>query len=234
MRIRRRRGHLQTAIDTYTNSTRTVTLIGMIHVADAAFFTTVADRVDRLEQGGAEVHFELITSPNAHELVSEQVRDWIRRLRAATHHSLLGALLGLDTQHKMTMKDHWLRTDITLVELLDDLPDPERFVSNVEKMCILLEGDDPEMTRKAMWLIFGWMPYLAPVAKLFAGSRGDDRVIVDRRNTLAIDAALSTDADVVAMWGAAHLPGIAAGIRRAGFRTVSSEWLDAIRIGGAA
>lgn len=230
MRIRRRRGCLQAAVDTYADGNRTITLVGMSHVADAEFFALTTERVVQLERAGAEVHYELIGPPGPHELVTDQQRDWIDRLRAGQNHAVVRALLGLDTQHSMHFPDHWHRTDLSIVEILDGLPDPEAFVARSERFTAAISDMEESKARWALWFVLGLMPYLGPIAALT--SRGEDDLVLRRRNQIAVAAALSTDHDVVAIWGAAHLTGIAAGLRAAGFRRVATEWVDAVRLGG--
>jgi hypothetical protein len=54
--------------------------------------------------------------------------------------------------------------------------------------------------------------------------RGKHRVVITERNRTAL-AALPPEGDAVLVWGAAHLPGLAAGLRKAGFRRRSAEWV---------
>ncbi|WP_428963043.1 hypothetical protein [Micromonospora fluostatini] len=46
-----------------------------------------------------------------------------------------------------------------------------------------------------------------------------DRVLLDARTALAVNTATTTDGNVVMVWGAAHLPGIAAELVGHGYRT---------------
>ncbi|WP_157527322.1 hypothetical protein [Micromonospora rosaria] len=45
-----------------------------------------------------------------------------------------------------------------------------------------------------------------------------DRVLLDARSTTAVTTAIATDTDVVMVWGAAHLPGIAASLGDHGYQ----------------
>lgn len=69
----------------------------------------------------------------------------------------------------------------------------------------------------------------AAAGRLFLRSRGDD-VIVDRRNTVALDGVDSTDLDTVLIWGPAHLRGLDAGLRQRGFSRVATDWYDVTRL----
>ena len=51
------------------------------------------------------------------------------------------------------------------------------------------------------------------------------QMTVDERNDRAL-AALPSDRDAVLLWGAGHVPGLAAGLRRAGYERQASAWLN--------
>jgi hypothetical protein len=50
-----------------------------------------------------------------------------------------------------------------------------------------------------------------------------NRVMVEERNRGAL-AKLPPDADTVLLWGSGHLPGLAAGLKKAGYRHQSTAW----------
>ncbi len=49
-------------------------------------------------------------------------------------------------------------------------------------------------------------------------------VMIEERNNGAL-ARLPLDADAVLLWGSDHLPGLAAGLKRAGYRRRSTSWV---------
>jgi hypothetical protein len=55
---------------------------------------------------------------------------------------------------------------------------------------------------------------------------GFSQLVVDERNDRAL-ACLPPDRDSVLIWGYGHLPGLAAGLTRAGYRRQASAWLNA-------
>ena len=50
------------------------------------------------------------------------------------------------------------------------------------------------------------------------------RVMVEERNRGAL-AGLPSDADAVLLWGSGHLPGLAAGLKKAGYRQRGTAWV---------
>jgi hypothetical protein len=57
------------------------------------------------------------------------------------------------------------------------------------------------------------------------GYPGFSQLVVDERNDRAL-ACLPPDRDSVLIWGYGHLPGLAAGLQRAGYRRQASAWLN--------
>jgi hypothetical protein len=50
------------------------------------------------------------------------------------------------------------------------------------------------------------------------------RVMLEERNRGAL-ARLPSDADAVLLWGSGHLPGLAVGLKKAGYRQRSTTWV---------
>jgi hypothetical protein len=69
-----------------------------------------------------------------------------------------------------------------------------------------------------------------PVVRLSMRAASSDahrnvgRVMVEERNRGAL-ARLPLDADAVLLWGSGHLPGLAAGLRKTGYRQRSTAWV---------
>jgi hypothetical protein len=56
--------------------------------------------------------------------------------------------------------------------------------------------------------------------------QGYSQVILDERNERVL-ASLPSGQDCVLIWGIGHVPGVAAGLRRAGYQRQASAWLNA-------
>jgi hypothetical protein len=221
--IRRRGGHLHTARDTYVRDGRTVILQGVCHVADAQFWKQLNGYLMRAEEVGFAVHFEGVTSD------MEDPPNIFVDLGG------LASFLGLESQKTgLVYRPHWTRTDIPLSELVAGMS-PEtlaKMVDSTGKMNEFLSSMDGHDQRRLIGslirrvMAFGLaLPKAGPFA---VGIK--DPIILDRRNEVAARAAMEAEGDVVALWGAAHLPGIGDLLGDAGFRRVEQQWTPVMKV----
>lgn len=227
-------------MDTYVGpSGRTVTLIGMVHIADAEFYTVCEQIVADREGAGAVVHYEAVTDRG--EDRSKVETDLIYRLNSndaiATVATLLG---GLALQHRtnLPIQPHWVNPDISLLELLRLVPDAEEFVAVSERVGSSLEDMTPEMLRLLEWALrhlpalrgaIAAHSWISPRRRRVR--RAEQQVILAHRNNLAAKAILAESRDVVALWGAGHLDGIGTHLTQSGYCRTHTRWLPAIRPG---
>jgi hypothetical protein len=77
---------------------------------------------------------------------------------------------------------------------------------------------------------FGWFALLRHLlARLVGGAARTDDVVADER-TRHVLASLPADSDAVLPWGTDHLPGLAAGLRKAGYRRRETTWVTVGRL----
>lgn len=221
--IRRRNGHLATARDTYVRDGRTVILQGVCHVADENFWEQLNSYLVRAEAVGFEVHFEGVTN------------DMADPPKIFVDLAGFASLLGLQGQKAgLTYRPHWTRTDISLSELVAGMA-PEtlsRMVDTAEKMNEFLSSMDGHDQRHLIGSVIRRMMAFGlalPKAGPFAlGIK--DPTILGRRNEVAARAAIEAERDVVALWGAAHLPGIGELLGEAGFHRTDRQWTPVMRV----
>lgn len=235
MAARTRAGSLQLATDTWrAPDGRTVTLIGMSHAAHPSFYAAVERQIAICERRGAEVHYEMLKMPSATipSALTDQEQDWVNRLRAVNTLPVIADLLGLSMQKQIAVEPHWRNTDTDILTLFSRLDDPERWISSMEAAAKALGGLDKEVASMSVGWVLRHLPMLSRMLSVRAwfsrSVRRDRRVFLDDRNLIAVEAALSAPGDVVATWGAAHLPGIGKGLRAAGFRHVDRQWTVAL------
>jgi hypothetical protein len=221
--IRYRNGRLFTARDTYVRDGRTVILQGVCHVAGQDFWEQLNGYLVRAEEVGFDVHFEGV------------INDMADPSKIFVDLAGLASLLGLQGQTtSLDYRPHWTRTDINLSELVAGMA-PEvlsKMVETTEKMNEFLSSMDGHDQRRLIGslirrvMAFGLaLPKAGPFA---LGTK--DPIILDRRNEVAARAAIEAEGDVVALWGAAHLPGIGGLLSDAGFRRTDRQWTPVMRI----
>lgn len=74
-----------------------------------------------------------------------------------------------------------------------------------------------------------WFDLLRHIATWDDGSRQFQQVQIEERNARAL-ASLPANADVVLLWGAGHLSGLAAGLKQSGHRRQGTIWLRVGRL----
>jgi hypothetical protein len=230
----------QTPVIRYENrkTGRTVTLIATMHSGTNAYFSKLNDIIAGLEAMGAVVCCEGIR-PAAEE-------EWARAAdgeRAARGLSVpvsgLQALcryLGwVEQSAGLTYSPSWRNVDITELELVRQAQ-PHNVSAMSDGFADLFGGLTPEQfgevggSIETVLLRLLSLDYFDLVWRLSARTASSDayrnvaRVMLEERNRGAL-ARLPSDADAVLLWGSGHLPGLAVGLKKAGYRQRSTTWV---------
>lgn len=209
-------------------------LLGVSHVAEASFWEEVAALVADKESAGSQVHYEMVENDTGEAM---KLGLDVRRFAQAA-----GMVFQKDG---LPYPDHWLRTDMSLSEYLSH--------GNPAKIQKALDREDQNEDDLDLLSSYEGLPLLArrffvygmPVLhRLFwlkdhLGGKSSlgisHKITIDARNKIGVDAALSAESNVVAIWGAAHLPGMGKLLEQAGFIETDRRWLvsvDARKHGG--
>jgi hypothetical protein len=146
----------------------------------------------------------------------------------------MGDYLGW-VQQRVPLADapSWRNVDMTDLEVtrrarLGDL-DGERTLEHRTRLAVLSDqGMGAGLAIVARLSAADRLALLHRLSRMVLGgdaARRVDDVLVGERNQLLL-AALPSDKDVVLVWGAGHLPGLAAGLRAAGYRRQATEWVN--------
>jgi uncharacterized protein YbaP (TraB family) len=236
LRLRGRR-RVETAVWTLQHETtgRTVTLVGIMHIGNSRYFSDLSGVLADLAGAGAEVHVEGVAQRD-----EESATDWERaRLTQAdgwgdaeeTGDTV--ALLRLESQGaQLELPPGYRNVDLSRLELLRRVgweayrrllaPPPEtaagRHLSPALRATLRFELRH----RRA----------LERLRSLRARNRRVNRVVIDERNETAFAGGAQALArgDVVLVWGADHLPGLAARFRAGGYRLTGEAWFEACTI----
>lgn len=216
MSIRRKRGNVEAATDTYVKDGRTVTLVGVAHVASPTFWERTRALIAAKEDAGYEVQYEAVKN------------DLGRKFKLGPDLDGLAKFVGLESQFTGITynREDWVCTDIRLSELVGNLS-PEK-LARVEEESAAFDITDPAYANYAKplrWLM-GYIHILdrLPI-KTFGLKRAD---VVDKRDKAAFAGIKNTTRNVISIWGAAHLPGIGRHLLADGYHLAHREWVTAI------
>jgi hypothetical protein len=226
----------ETAVQTYANKNRTVTLIGVRHAGTRSYYLAVRNVIDGLEDGGAVVHYEGINYPRHWDSDSDYAAPFINLYRARGE---LMAALGtrIVDQHSSVLcppGDAWVDVDIspdTLGRMLDEkgiisaMPGRAAVIDDLTK---LARNPDPEVAKEAriafrIQYLKSAEPGMRDVANQKMGAEWD--IVVDWRSDRASEAIASHPGDVVSFWGCGHLPRMGQTLLDSGFELREVEWL---------
>lgn len=215
MASRIRRGKLETATEVYVKDGRTAALLGVTHIASHEYWRRVQTRIDAAVATGAEIHYESVKD------------DRISREKIMPDMRKVADFLGLQYQMSaIHYSPEWKRTDLTFSEVFSGASDAEKLHRQASEFEEFMVGARDgkhydKYARVTCWLL-RMAPLLSRVPLGFAGARYN--TIMGRRNMCAVDAINAIDADVLAIWGAAHVRGIGKTLRGQGWSLKAREW----------
>jgi hypothetical protein len=216
---------------------RTVTVAGIVHIAQASYYRQLGAVLTKLEAAGALVFYEGVGRSEETEwaAVGQADRDTWSAAQTGSRELTQAACryLGWARQGEaLAYSASWRNVDMTESEFVqrkgaqDMLDMQEGFVDML--------GDRARDQQDAlMGVALGMLLRLYSLDRYQLLSRwaatgypGFSQLVVDERNDRAL-ACLPPDRDSVLIWGYGHLPGLAAGLQRAGYRRQASAWLNA-------
>src|SRR3954469_13863501 len=224
-----------TTIETWRHpSGRAVTLVGTIHVGHQSYYDRLGAAVADLERGGAAVHHEGIRQPAPGTAMTPEEAAALAKLHTRPVYAWLADLLGLTVQRIPGHHDGWLNTDLDALTFLRALPERERLMRLFDDVDRLQA--DLASAKAPPW-VAGFLRRAAKVMTSPAGRRilkvvhrrrnPNEPVILDMRNAVALGAIDETTDDVVAIWGAGHLPGIGHGLTARGYTRTGRQRITA-------
>jgi hypothetical protein len=231
----------QTPVVQYENrrTGRTVTIIATVHVGTNAYFKRLNDIIAGLEAKGALICYEWI-HPAAEEewTAAADGERAVRGLSQPISDRGLPALcryLGWVEQGAgLRYSPSWRNVDMTDLELVRHAQ-PHNISEVSDGFSDIFAGLTPEQlgvimgSCAALVIRLLSLDYFNLVLRWSTRTASSDayrhvnRVIIEERNRGAL-AKLPSDADAVLLWGSGHLPGLAAGMKRAGYRHRSTAW----------
>jgi hypothetical protein len=240
MRVRRRVAQTPVVRCENRKTGRTVTLIMTMHVGTNAYFKRLNDIIAGLEAKGAVICYEGIR-PAAEEewAAAADGERAVRGLSKSISDRGLAAVcryLGWVEQGAwLRYSPSWRNVDMTDLGVVRQ-SQPHNISEESDGFSDLFAGLTPEQFEvvvgsfAALLIRLLSLDYFDLVLRLSTRASGDayrnvSRVMFVERNRGAL-AKLPPDADAVLLWGSGHLPGLAAGLKKAGYRRRSTAWVS--------
>jgi hypothetical protein len=227
------------------NSGHTVTVVGTVHIAPAAYYERLRALINEMESAGALVCYESagpVTDQEWAAASDEERAAWDGERRAYLENSkAAGRYFGwTDQWTALSPSASWRNTDMTYLEFVrragpQNLLSLQRGTEDFRGLTqlqqeALVGGGYAVVVRLAQ---FAWFRLLERLAVRLVGdaARRIDDVRLKDRNSHVL-ASLPADSDAVLPWGAGHLPGLAATLRKAGYRRRDTTWVTVGRLPG--
>lgn len=222
----------------HPNTQRKIVLMGVIHIADSAYFMELQRMIDTLN--GYKVLYEglgKITSEEQLLFTPDEKRIYKTLKQHMKARGIISSFLKLQGQHDgLSYLDSWVRTDMTLFEFIRTISEKKidlfrkklKFTFNFKK------GSSEYLL--TTWLVnafFMRIPAILYIYKFISifskQKRMRNELIVNERNRIAINGILKevSDSNVISIWGAAHLPDMIKKLKDVGFEVQEKQWLVA-------
>jgi hypothetical protein len=238
---------LQTPVLLYRHpgTGREAALIGMSHAGEARYFRELIETAVRLEAGGTVVLCEMITdAPDAEWAAATDTERAARDAFSSQLHKFTPQLMKyLGWTWQLDVVEYgpqWVHADMTDLELIrsagaEAVLEVSSGDDHVQQLLIDELGDrGPAVFAAVVSVLFraaGHSTWVAArMGSGFTGPGGRESevyaALVGARNERALEVITRQDSDVVLLWGADHLSGMAAGLVRAGFERAGVRWVD--------
>lgn len=225
-----RDGDMYLPVDTYRRAGQDVVLLGMIHVAPAAFYEKARTLLEHFDERGYRILAEGMGRVEGDDF---ELREFDRGLlehyeqlreRARLINSMLAGATGMVTQvDAFPDWQQWERADLSALEMMR--------LRGIKPM--------PPMDERVVAAFADWLARPRSKALIYSFVRSTPRMlsilwplhsllgslVLHHRNRHAILHALEIPQNAVLPWGAAHLPGMGKLLVQNGFELADRSWL---------
>ncbi len=224
--VRMSRGSGQVPRVTLYKHRRTVVLFGMIHFAEPQFYSEILRHLEEYERNQYAILYEAIDRdcPGVDLSAVEY-----KKKKA---YAQLGQFGIVDQYSAMQPRPTWQNTDMSLRAVcgrLDGLSAARLRSSNLHFQQM---REDPLPMVRGLLHLWDCVARGTVESKIREHVPNQD-VVLHARNEIAVEGIVeaSASAHVVAMWGAAHVPGIVSAlVDDHGFSVRSVEWITALNV----
>jgi hypothetical protein len=237
---------LQTAVVRFEHpkSGRRVTVIATVHIAPPAYYEQLRTMISEMASAGTAVCYEgpgPVTKQEWAAASDEERAAWVGEQRMRSESLKAGGrYLGWVAQDAATLGHSTSSRDADLPSMeYVRRAGPNNLLSRQHDIGESFTGatqDQQEALVGGLRAIgprlqqFAWFHHLTLlVARWAGGAARADYALAEERNRHVL-AGLPAGSDAVLPWGADHLPGLAAGLRKAGYRRRDTTWVTVGRL----
>jgi hypothetical protein len=218
---------------------RSVTIVATVHVGPAAYYERLRTIINEMESAGAVVCNESAgpTTKQDWAAASDEERAaWGGERRGrSVFQKAAGRHLGwVDQPTALGGPPSWRNADMATLEYLRQAG-PQNLLREQHRVTDAFMGltqDQQQAFAGAGYAVFFRLAPFVPLGllrRLLTRLLGDaarsiDNARVEERNRHVL-AGLPPDSDAVLPWGGGHLRGLAAGLRKAGYRREDTTWV---------
>lgn len=241
---------LQTAVNTYRHPDgRTITIVGIEHIAEADYYLRMRKLVDELEAEGAQIRLEHTNPRHAADAArTEAERSAVEGFRAdarqrfSAYHAV--GLPWID-QAESAMGEpgpNWVHSDVDVIDFIrlvgphvmasrPQSAGSHRLAQQVER----IKAAGRPLARRAALLLIRSNLVDGMIKRGIYVRRHEipegwwlHRIVNTWRECEEMRKVLARDGDTVLIWGAVHMLGFNEILTRNDFELVDTEWLTAI------
>lgn len=188
---------------------------GVSHIADPDFWRSFKQTLAQYARDGWIIHYELI---KGHGQLTRKERRRLKGIRRVSRIiARKSTKAGLEHQRKLEYPSGSKNVDMTAWKLASQL-------DFSLKDNVLFRVDSVLLAAIPFRFMKQFIAHVLLSKKSTSLSPKFDEVVLHDRNRLAVDAAASEKLDVLMVWGAAHLPGMAKLLQVKGYTLTGSQW----------
>lgn len=225
---------------------RKVILVGAIHVGKVSYYQRIQHLIDQAASEGFRILYEGVGKMDDKDIAKlpkkQQIIVHQMKASSAFIQGITKKLFDEDVvyqKHGLKYPKWWIRTDLDVShvsELLTEAnvnfwsdSDKRPDANFLDKLPESVSGFIKIVVHTSIKLLPGISMITSITSRFDAKKRIRNHVIITMRDEVAAHGILehAEHANVLSIWGAAHIPGIHRHLTKAGYQHMTTKWFDA-------